>query len=545
MTEPLNRCADRLAQRLAVAGCRTAFGMPGGEVLTVIDALHRAGLRFILVKHENAGGFMAEGVHHVDGAPALLVATVGPGVANAINVVANAMQDRVPLIFVTGCVDAAEAATYTHQVFDHQALLRPITKASLRLDPGAVDVIADKAVAIATADRPGPVHIDVPISVADMPASATDRPVALSRRAPLSASAPTGAALDQARAWLTEAERPVAVAGLDVLTHGAAAALADFVRAQRIPLITSYKAKGVLPEDEPLALGGAGLSPLADAHLLPLLRQADLVLSLGYDPIEMRVGWRDPWHPGAQRVIELAAVENDHWMHQASLAFAGDLKAGLTALGHGLPAAPKRWPDGAPEATKRALDQAFADDGGWSPAGVIATARAIVPADATITADSGAHRILLSQVWRCTQPRSLLQSSGLCTMGCAVPLAAGAQLADPARRCVAFTGDAGLFMVLGELASLTELALPVVIVVFVDAALALIEKKQRARQMGNLGVDFARHDLAGVADALGGVGVSVADREALRVALIDGLARRDRFTLIACELDRRGYDGRI
>ena len=95
---------------LARAGATHAFGIPGGEVLALMQGLDMAGLRFVLVKHENSGGFMAEGLWHMTGALPVLVATLGPGVANAVNVVANAMQDRVPLIFLTGCVDAAEAA---------------------------------------------------------------------------------------------------------------------------------------------------------------------------------------------------------------------------------------------------------------------------------------------------------------------------------------------------------------------------------------------------------------------------------------------------
>lgn len=106
-----------------------------------MGAFETAGIAFHLVKHENAGGFMAEGVWHAQArkgpaAPGILLATLGPGAANAVNVVANAWQDRVPLIFLTGCVDAAVAETYTHQVFDHQALLRPITKGKLPGKPG-------------------------------------------------------------------------------------------------------------------------------------------------------------------------------------------------------------------------------------------------------------------------------------------------------------------------------------------------------------------------------------------------------------------------
>ena len=152
------RTADILARRLYEAGCRHAFGMPGGEVLTLVDALEAAGIRFILCKHETAAGFMAEGVHHRDGAPAILVATLGPGAMNAVNVVANAFQDRVPMIVLTGCVDADEAQSYTHQVMDHAAVFRPITKSSLRLSAGAADIIADRAVSVAVAPRPGPVR---------------------------------------------------------------------------------------------------------------------------------------------------------------------------------------------------------------------------------------------------------------------------------------------------------------------------------------------------------------------------------------------------
>ncbi|PJE33834.1 hypothetical protein CVM52_25395, partial [Pseudooceanicola lipolyticus] len=165
MPEASLRAADILARRLYEAGCRHAFGMPGGEVLTLVDALEKAGIRFTLTRHENAAGFIAEGVHHRDGAPAILVATLGPGALNAVNVVANAHQDRVPMVLLTGCVDADEALSYTHQVLDHQAVFRPVTKASFRLTAGGADLIADRAVSEALAPRPGPVHVDVPIGV--------------------------------------------------------------------------------------------------------------------------------------------------------------------------------------------------------------------------------------------------------------------------------------------------------------------------------------------------------------------------------------------
>ncbi|NNK67844.1 MAG: thiamine pyrophosphate-binding protein, partial [Rhodobacteraceae bacterium] len=273
MTELRN--ADVLAQRLAEAGCRHAFGMPGGEVLTLVDALAKAGIQFHLVKHENAAGFMAEGVWHRTGAPGIMLATLGPGAMNGVNAVANAHQDRAPLIVLTGAVDADEAETYTHQVLDHQAVFAPITKATFRLAQGAVATVADKALAIAEEGRAGPVHIDVPISLAAATAPNAPGP----HRATASPVAPAvGTALDEARTWLAAAKRPLMVIGIDALRERAGTELRGFCERFGVPFITTYKAKGLIDERHPLCLGAAGLSPKADAILTPLIDSADLIL---------------------------------------------------------------------------------------------------------------------------------------------------------------------------------------------------------------------------------------------------------------------------
>ncbi|HMA15411.1 MAG TPA: thiamine pyrophosphate-binding protein, partial [Kiloniellaceae bacterium] len=540
MTPHKLRAADLVARRLHEAGCRFAFGMPGGEVLTLVDALEAAGIRFLLAKHENAAGFMAEGVWQRTGAPGILVATVGPGVVNGVNVIANAEQDRVPLIVLTGCVDETEVLTYTHQILDHQQVMRPVTKASFRLTAEGADVIADKAVAIATEPRAGPVHIDVPISVADQ----TVVPHSLRRRPPGSPVAPApGHDLDRARGWLAEAQRPVMIVGLDALADDAGEAIEAFCETYSVPFVTTYKAKGIVSEEHPLCLGAAGLSPKADALLLPFIRKADLILCVGYDPIEMRSGWREVWDPAAVHVIDIAAVPNRHYVHQAGINVVAHTGKSLEAIGAGVtPQA--TWRGGEVEALKAALAEAFPRDDAWGPAAVIDTCRRVLPKETVATCDTGAHRILLAQMWRAYEPRTLLQSTGLCTMGCALPLALGAQLAEPERPVVAFTGDGGLLMVAGELSTAAELGSRVIVVVFVDASLALIELKQRQRQMGNAGVDFARHDFAAVARAFGGIGHTVTSRAALETALDDAM-NAETFTLIAAVIDRGSYDGRI
>ena len=529
------RAADVVAKRLYEAGCRWAFGMPGGEVLTLLDALQKAGIQFVLTKHENAAGFMAEGTYHRTGAPGILLATVGPGALNGINVVENAREDRVPLIVLTGCIDPETAEVYTHQVLDQREVFKGVTKSSFTLAAGVAHEIIDKAVGIATEGRPGPVHIDVPINVADAPSKGEGvlRPAAL----PM---VPAPSELSAARAALAQAKRPLIMVGVDAVSEKGARAVQAAAERLGAPVITTYKAKGLLSESHPLSLGGAGLSPKNDAILIPLVRQADVILAIGYDPIEMRLGWQNPWDPSKQVVLDITAVPNHHYMHQSSHNFIGDpAETVLTLLPDEMPSV---WTGGEIQDTKEALAKAFPRGDDWGPAQAISIAQEVLPSDALATVDSGAHRILLSQMWNCGFPRALMQSTGFCTMGCSVPLAIGANLVEPDRTVVSFSGDAGFLMVVGELATAAENGLKTIFIVFVDASLALIELKQRSRQLGNVGVDFDRPQIAAIGRAFGGEGHTVTSEAELRDALATAQSSST-FSVIAVEIDRQAYDG--
>ncbi len=537
METPIPRAADYVAQRLYEAGCRYAFGISGGEVLTIIDALRSVGIEFILAKHENSAGFMAEGVAHIARSPALVVATIGPGAMNAVNVVANAMQDRVPMIVLTGCMDATDALSYTHQVMDHEAVFAPITKQTFRLTAAGADIIADKAVMLAMQPRAGPVHIDIPISTAD-------ERCRLPRRRRMSAPEAVvpveGEQLESAREWLRDSKRAMMIAGLDAVAEGAAESIRSFCLHFGMPAITTYKGKGLVPETSVLSIGAAGLSPRADDTLIPMVQQADLVICAGYDPIEMRVGWREVWDLDQTRVIDISPELPYHCMHQSTLNFVASIGPTLDLLRRGC--APRRlWPAQEVETVKKALRRGHGETDRWGPAAVIDLCRAVLPADTLATADSGAHRILLSQMWICHAPATLLQSSGLCTMGCAVPLAIGLKLAAPDVPVISFCGDGGMLMVAGELSTAAELGQNTIFVVFVDASLALIEMKQRRRRLPNTAVDFGRHDFAALAHTFGGNGFTVRNAEELRVAL-ETAQNAQRFSLIAAVVDRKSYD---
>ncbi|MGL4321622.1 MAG: thiamine pyrophosphate-dependent enzyme, partial [Paracoccaceae bacterium] len=186
--------------------------------------------------------------------------------------------------------------------------------------------------------------------------------------------------------------------------------------------------------------------------------------------------------------------------------------------------------------------QMFAGPATWGPHAVFRTLRAILPDETIATADSGAHRILVSQMWHSPRARQMFQSTALCTMACALPLAAGAKIGRHDVPVIAFMGDAGLEMGAGEMATLRDLQLPIILCVLVDESLALIEMKQRGSQRPNLGVDFGGTDFPALARAFGGHGVWVDDETTLAVEARAAL-ERGTFTLIAARISKRAYDG--
>jgi acetolactate synthase-1/2/3 large subunit len=225
--------ADLVARCLAKAGIRLAFGMPVGEVLVPVAALDRARISFVLTRHETAQGFMAEGMWQATCAPARLATTIGPGLSNAAKVIAHDHHDRVPMIVIRGCFDAALAKRSTHRVIDPGALMRAIINASFRALAGSEGLVTDKTLAIALKRRPGPVHIERPITIADAPQP--EQPLVLRCVPDLRHAADPGPALDLG----ARARQPLIIAGLDVANTARSEALAPFAERIGTPVLTT------------------------------------------------------------------------------------------------------------------------------------------------------------------------------------------------------------------------------------------------------------------------------------------------------------------
>jgi len=532
------KTADIIAQALHEEGVRHAFGIPGGEVLELLEAFRKTGIKFVLTKQELGAGFMAEASFQLTGRPGVLVATLGPGITNTTTAVAQALLDRSALIVITGEIATSLKPIYTHQLIDQESLLRPIVKWSTTIAPkNAFDQVR-KGIAIAKGHPPGPVHFNVPTDVAGAEQAEARRfaPVAVS-------TLPRREELTVVENWLRKARKPLAFVGVGVQLDRAERELKRFIEAWRIPFVATYKAKGVVAEDHALCLGATGLSPVVDKIHMAHVREADLILTIGFDPIELRSDWIAPWDE-KKATVNIDLAPNTHHVYRSAIEYAGSIRGCLQVLSQSAPKrAPSRWADPELERYRLSIQHALADNPqrGLGPYQVAAALRDVFPRDTIATIDTGSHRILINHVWRSHEPRRLLQSNGLGSMGYALPAAIGAKLLFPKRPVLAMMGEAGLDMVIGEMALLAHHKLALTLVVFRDDTLSLIRLKQQRMKLPSTGVVTGSPDYVMLAEAYGGNGFVVNSVPELKRAARAALPAK-RFTLIEARIDPAEYN---
>jgi acetolactate synthase-1/2/3 large subunit len=351
---------------------------------------------------------------------------------------------------------------------------------------------------------------------------------------------PSVEALEPAVRMLQSAKKPLAFVGLGVQLDGAHGELKAFLERWRVPFICTYKAKGVVPEDHELCIGATGLSPVVDKIHMSELRDADLVLTIGFDPVELRSDWMAPWGED-KRTVNIDLVPNTHHVYRSALEYTGSIAGCLGALG-AQGRTPERWPREELDRYREALRSAVAHQPqrGMGPYQVASTLREVFPRDTIATIDTGSHRILINHVWQSYEPRRLLQSNGLGSMGYALPAAIAAKLLFRDRPVLAKMGEAGLDMVIGELALMQAHKLNPTLVVFRDDTLSLIKLKQERMNLPETGVRTASPDYALLARAYGGEGVVAENVDELRRACETAL-RSKVFTLIDARIDPAEY----
>ncbi|MEZ5653106.1 MAG: thiamine pyrophosphate-binding protein [Burkholderiaceae bacterium] len=528
--------AEGAIAALAATGTRRLFGMPGGgSSLDLIEAARRQGMGFVLARHEGAAVMMAAADAELGGHVGAVLTTKGPGTANAANGVAHASLDRCPVAVFTDGFSPTQLGYVTHQWFDQRAMLAPVVKGHTTFEPAPSRDDIAALLALARQPRRGPVHIELtgPASRASL---STQDPGTASAAAPAD---PSGD-LDRAASLLMRARRPVVVAGLEARDPDIAAATRALVRTLGCPALVTYKSKGVIPDDDDayvgIFTGGAAERAAVEA--------ADLIVLVGLDPVELIL---QPW-PYALPVLEIGWTPHPVHYVQAECAVHDNPATTLAALAAVARPADWRADDIAGHRTRLRDSLAYEGNGqGLTPEAVV-TVAAEVAAGLELwpraTVDAGAHMFSATAFWPCFAPNGLLISNGLASMGFALPAGIAAALHEPDRAVLAFTGDGGLMMCLGELATAVEQRARLVVVVFNDGALSLIDIKQQSRTLPAAGVRWAPPDFAAVMQGLGGLGLRVDTPQQYAPALERAFAHRGP-SLIDVRVDPSGYPGQL
>jgi acetolactate synthase-1/2/3 large subunit len=522
--------AAAIVTALADAGTRVVFGLPGGGPnLDVVGAATVAGLRFVLARTETAAVIMAATYADLTGRPGAAVVTRGPGLASAVNGIAHAALDRLPVVVVADTVRLADAGRISHQRLDQAALGAVVAKAVVTIGRDRAGAAAAAAVRLALVPPAGPVLALMDDSGSSDPGGAPGPDRASDAGGPRAV-----AVLAQA---LRRSRRPVIMLGTGAVAH--TAAIRSALGGRGIPALHTYRARGIVPDS---AAEAAGLVTGGTMEW-PLLAAADLIVGLGVDEAEMIPA---AWDYAAPVLLVAGYPPNGQGPAYFPGATAVDIPLpeaiAVLAGRHG----EHDWPPGAGQLARtqsalRLSEAAAARPGFLSPVQVVRVVRAQVPRETVVTVDAGAHMLAVMPLWEVTEPRRLLISSGLATMGFALPAAIAAALCTPARLVVAFTGDGGLGMTLAEVETAARLRLRIAVVVFNDGALSLIKIKQRpAGQGGPEAVGFGPVSYARAARALGAAGVAASTEQELAAAL-SAASARDGPTVIDVRVDPAAY----
>ena len=534
--------ATALARAFKAAGVRRMFGLPGGgSSLDLIEATQRQRIDFILTRHECAAVFMAAATAEIEGNLGVALTTKGPGTANAANGAAHACLDRNPVALITDGFAPHLRSYVTHQWYDQRALLAPVVKGHSLLDTAQAGAEIERLLALAQAPSAGPVHFELTSAAArSMVTSRAARP---DGAAPTPGRAPLAHArklVAGARKLVAGARKPVVVVGLEACTGTTSRAVRGLVAELGCPALVTYKAKGVIADGDP-HYAGIFTGGLAEQ---PTVKQADLIILVGMDPVELIL---QPW---AYDIAVLEITLARHPMHyvRPALSLYGALETSLAALaGAGVPGLWQREQIAELREAVQATLGYTGNGSGLTPQQVVETAvvaaRAL-PRWPRATVDAGAHMFSATAFWPCHQPRDLLISNGLATMGFALPAAIASGLADPRRPTVAFTGDGGLLMCLGELATAVACRARIVVVVFNDGALSLIDIKQQQRRLPTRGVRWARPDFAMAMRAVGGRGYRATTLSGYRRALAQAFGGAGP-ALIDVAVDPSGYPAQL
>ncbi len=533
------QASDLLVHCLEREGIEIVFGVPGEENADFVRSLEKSEtIKFVLTRHEQGAAFMVGAYGRLTGQVAACLGTLGPGATNLITGVADSNMDRAPMLVLTGQGSTARLHKESHQIMDVVAMFGPVTKwATSIVNPDTIPEIIRKAVRIARSEKPGAVLIELPEDVAKLEATAEPLEPRRFRR-----SVPDDLIVDRAFELLSEARRPVILAGNGCIRRRASKQLRLFCERTGIGVLSTFMAKGCVDMDADyclytIGLGGKDLPTL-------VIDEADLVITLGFDMVEYHPHL---WNPkGDKRIVHadfLPAEIDADYLPEVELI--GDLAHTLWMLNERVENSARLTFDltGQRNMRKRMGEElaAHSEDvttGSIRPQKVLWDVRqALGPGDILLS-DVGAHKMWVARYYHCHEPNTCLIPNGFCSMGSALPGAIAASMIYPDKRVLAISGDGGFLMNVQEMETAKRIGVEPVIMVWEDGEYGLIKWKQENEFGSHTDLAFTNPDWLQLAGAFGWKGYWVEDSADL-ASVLDSAFSNPGPALIVLPIDYR------
>ncbi len=530
------KASDLFVKCLETEGIEYIFGVPGEENADFMMSLEKStSIKFILTRHEQGAAFMAEVYGRLTGQPAGCLGTLGPGATNLITGVADSNMDRSPMLVLTGQGASTRQHKESHQVMDVVAMFAPVTKwAHSILHPDSIPEVIRKAVRLARTEKPGACHIELAEDIAQMEATTEVLQPQRFRR-----PVPDDKAVDRAFERISQAKRPIIIAGNGCIRKRASKQLRRFCEKTGIGVISTFMAKGCVDMDAPYCLYTIGLQ--SKDVVACAVEASDLVITLGYDMVEYHPYL---WNPdGGKDVvhIDFLPTEIDANYHPETEVI-GDLAHALWMLNERADASGLSFKLSQQAATRRDMKaelELHKDDdteGLIKPQKVLWDVRQAMGSSDILLSDVGAHKMWIARHYQCHEPNTCLIPNGFCSMGFALPGAIAASLVHPELKVMAICGDAGFLMNVQEMETARRLNSNMVVMVWEDKAYGLIAWKQQAHFGHHTELSFGNPDWMQLASAFGWHGHFVENSRDLR-AVVDAALGESGPSLVVVPID--------
>ena len=496
------KASDLFVRCLEQENVEYIFGIPGEENLDLLDSLSRSSIKLILTRHEQAAGFMAATYGRLTGKAGVCLSTLGPGATNLVTAAAYAQLGGMPMMMITGQKPIKTSKQGQFQIVDIVDTMRPLTKYTHQIVSAAnIPSRVREAFRLATEERPGATHLELPEDIAAEETSANPLEASYARR-PTAETKAIRAAIER----IQDAKHPLMVVGAAANRRLTCKMLRRFIDETGIPFVTTQMGKGVANEYDPRFLGNAALSDGDFVHRA--LSHADLIINVGHDVIEKPPFFMKQNGLEVIHVNFFSAQVDPVYFPQVEVI--GDIANSIWQICEAVEPQ-THWGfayfDKVREAGQKHQQQGI-DDGRFPvyPQRLVADVRKVMPHDGIIALDNGVYKIWFARNYKAALSNTVLLDNALATMGAGLPSAMAARLVHPDRKVMAICGDGGFMMNSQELETAVRLGMDLVVLILRDDAYGMIKWKQSHMGLESFGLDYSNPDFVAYAQSYGAHG---------------------------------------